>query len=203
MTRICVLDYGSGNVRSVANLLGLLGDTQVSNDPAVIASATHLVLPGVGAYGAAMARIERELPMDAVKRAVFEQGKPFLGICVGMQVLSDEGLEFGANPGLGWISGRVERLNAAELPLPHVGWNDIRGERAHPLLEGLENLPDFYFVHSYAFTAAEPEDVIATAEYGSRFAAVIGRENVLGVQFHPEKSQRAGAQLLKNFLELA
>lgn len=203
MTSICVLDYGSGNVRSVANLLGMLGDTQVSNDPEVIASASHLVLPGVGAYGAAMARIAQQLPMEAVKRAVFEQGKPFLGICVGMQVLGDEGWEFGVNPGLGWIPGRVERLHTRDLPLPHVGWNDIRGERPHPLLNGLQDLPDFYFVHSYAFQTVDPSHVLATAEYGSRFAAVVGCDNILGVQFHPEKSQRAGAQLLKNFLELA
>lgn len=203
MSRVCILDYGSGNVRSVANLFATLADTQVSNDPAAIADATHLVLPGVGAYGAAMARIQRTLPMEAVREAVFAQGKPFLGICVGMQVLSDEGMEFGATDGLGWIPGRVERLEASGLPLPHVGWNDIREERSHPLLNGLESTPDFYFVHSYAFQVSEPGDVIATVEYGSRFAAVVGRENVLGVQFHPEKSQRAGAQLLKNFLELA
>lgn len=203
MSRVCILDYGSGNVRSVANLFATLAETQVSNDPAAIADATHLVLPGVGAYGAAMARIQGSLPMEAVREAVFTQGKPFLGICVGMQVLSDEGMEFGVTAGLGWIPGRVERLEAPGLPLPHVGWNDIREARPHPLLAGLEGTPDFYFVHSYAFQAAEPGDVIATVEYGSRFAAVIGRDNVLGVQFHPEKSQRAGAQLLKNFLELA
>lgn len=203
MKRVCILDYGSGNVRSVANLFATLADTQVSNDPAAIADATHLVLPGVGAYGAAMARIQRSLPMEVVREAVFAQGKPFLGICVGMQVLGDVGMEFGANAGLGLIPGRVERLEAPGLPLPHVGWNDIREERSHPLLVGLESTPDFYFVHSYAFQAEVPGDVIATVEYGSRFAAVIGRDNVLGVQFHPEKSQRAGAQLLKNFLELA
>ncbi|MDI6524688.1 imidazole glycerol phosphate synthase subunit HisH [Metapseudomonas otitidis] len=203
MSRVCILDYGSGNVRSVANLFATLGETRVSNDPHVIADATHLVLPGVGAYGAAMARIAQQLPLDGVRRAVFEQGKPFLGICVGMQVLSDEGHEFGQHAGLGWIPGRVRALDSAGLPLPHVGWNDIRGERPHPLLLGLEATPDFYFVHSYAFATASADDVIATVEYGSRFPAVVGRENVLGVQFHPEKSQRAGAQLLKNFLELA
>lgn len=203
MTQVCVLDYGAGNVRSVVNLFEGLAPTQLSNDPEVIAAASHLVLPGVGAFGAAMAKVERQLPLPLLRQLVLEEGRPFLGICVGMQLLAEEGLEFGRHRGLGWIPGRVDRLASGDLPLPHVGWNDIRPEREHPLLQGLEEPADFYFVHSYGFQAAEPADVLATVDYGQRFAAVVGRGNILGVQFHPEKSQGPGRRLLRNFLELA
>ncbi|MXS19955.1 imidazole glycerol phosphate synthase subunit HisH [Pseudomonas oryzihabitans] len=203
MTRVCVLDYGAGNVRSVLNLFESLGPTQLSNDPEIIAAASHLVLPGVGAFGAAMAKVEQHLPLPLLRRLVLEERRPFLGICVGMQLLADEGLEFGHCRGLGWIPGRVERLASGDSPLPHVGWNDVRVERAHPLLQGLEEPADFYFVHSYGFQATDPANVLATVEYGERFAAVVGRGNVLGVQFHPEKSQGPGRRLLRNFLELA
>jgi len=203
MTRVCVLDYGAGNVRSVVNLFESLAETQLSNDPAVIAAASHLVLPGVGAFGAAMAKVERQLPLELLRRLVLEEGRPFLGICVGMQLLAEEGLEHGHHRGLGWLSGRVAPLASAGLPLPHVGWNDVRAETDHPLLRGLDEPADFYFVHSYGFQATDPADVLATVEYGERFAAVVGRGNVLGVQFHPEKSQGAGRRLLRNFLELA
>lgn len=203
MTQVCVLDYGAGNVRSVVNLFASLAPTQLSNDPEVIAAASHLVLPGVGAYGAAMSKVERQLPLPLLRRLVLEEDRPFLGICVGMQLLAEEGLEFGRHRGLGWIPGRVERLASDDLPLPHVGWNDVRVETDHPLLRGLDDPADFYFVHSYGFQATDPADVLATVEYGERFAAVVGRGNVLGVQFHPEKSQGAGRRLLRNFLELA
>lgn len=203
MTRVCVLDYGAGNVRSVVNLFASLGETQLSNDPAVIAAASHLVLPGVGAFGAAMAKVERRLPLELLRRLVLEEGRPFLGICVGMQLLAEEGLEHGHHRGLGWLPGRVAPLASAGLPLPHVGWNDVRVETDHPLLRGLDEPADFYFVHSYGFQATDPAEVLATVEYGERFAAVVGRGNVLGVQFHPEKSQGAGRRLLRNFLELA
>ncbi|KTT35626.1 imidazole glycerol phosphate synthase subunit HisH [Pseudomonas rhizoryzae] len=203
MTRVCVLDYGAGNVRSVVNLFSSLAPTQLSNDPDVIAAASHLVLPGVGAFGAAMAKVEATLPLPLLRRLVLEEGRPFLGICVGMQLLAEEGLEFGRHRGLGWIPGTVERLASGDLPLPHVGWNDVRPEREHPLLQGLDDHPDFYFVHSYGFQTTEPADVLASVDYGQRFAAMIGRGNVLGVQFHPEKSQGPGRRLLRNFLELA
>ena len=204
MTKVCILDYGSGNVKSVFNLFSTMVDqVQVSNAPADIEAASHIVLPGVGAFGAAMRRIHDTLPLDVLERVVRREGKPFLGICVGMQVLADVGHEFGETAGLGWIGGNVRQLDAGSHPLPHIGWNNIDVVRSSPLLEGLENAADFYYVHSFAFDAAEPADVLATTEYGNRFSAAVARDNVYGVQFHPEKSQRAGMRLVKNFLALS
>lgn len=203
MSKVCILDYGSGNVKSVSNLFSSIGDAVVSNEPAEIRCATHIVLPGVGAFGAAMRRIRDTLPIDLLRRRVLEENIPFLGICVGMQVLADRGVEFGPHPGLGWVSGSVDRLNSKTLPLPHVGWNSVTAGRPHPLLAGLESEPDFYFVHSFAFRAADPCDVLATTEYGERFCSVLQKKNLYGVQFHPEKSQRAGMKLAKNFLAIA
>lgn len=204
MQRVCILDYGSGNVKSVFNLFSAVAaNVVVSNDPARIEDATHIVLPGVGAFGAAMRRIHEALPLDVLERVVRGQGKPFLGICVGMQVLADQGYEFGETAGLGWIGGSVRQLQAGSFPLPHIGWNNIDVQRHSPLLDGLEHAPDFYYVHSFAFDAADPADVLATTEYGQQFAGVIARGNIHGVQFHPEKSQRAGMRLVKNFLALS
>lgn len=204
MQRVCILDYGSGNVKSVFNLFSAVAaNVVVSNDPARIEDATHVVLPGVGAFGAAMRRIHEALPLDVLERVVRGQGKPFLGICVGMQVLADRGYEFGETAGLGWIGGSVRQLQAGSFPLPHIGWNNIDVQRHSPLLDGLEHAPDFYYVHSFAFDAADPADVLATTEYGQQFAGVIARGNIHGVQFHPEKSQRAGMRLVKNFLALS
>ena len=204
MQRVCILDYGSGNVKSVFNLFSTLaGQVQVSNAPADIEAASHIVLPGVGAFAAAMRRIHETLPLDVLERVVRQQGRPFLGICVGMQVLADVGHEFGETPGLGWIPGQVRQLDAGPHPLPHIGWNNIDLARPSALLAGLEDAPDFYYVHSYAFEAREPADVLATTEYGARFSAAVSRDNVYGVQFHPEKSQRAGMRLVNNFLALS
>ncbi len=149
-----------------------------------------------------MRKILERIPVEVLRKAVFEDGKPFLGICVGMQVLADEGEEFGVHRGLGWIQGRVTRLDAGELPLPHVGWNDVAAARASPLLAGLGNEADFYFVHSFAFRPGDERDVVAVSSYGEKFCSVLARGNVFGVQFHPEKSQRAGIRLVKNFLAL-
>ncbi len=204
MQKVCILDYGSGNVKSVYNLFAALSEQVViSNDGADIEAASHVVLPGVGAFGAAMRRIHERLPLDVLERVVRRQGKPFLGICVGMQVLADVGHEFGETPGLGWIGGSVRRLESGDLPLPHVGWNNIDVVRPSPLLAGLEHAPDFYYVHSFMFDVAQPEQVLATSDYGNTFCAAVGRDNVYGVQFHPEKSQRAGMRLAKNFLAMS
>lgn len=200
--RVCVLDYGSGNVRSVANLLGFLRvEHVVSNSEAAIDHATHLVLPGVGAFGAAMDLIRSRVPLTAVEAAVREERKPFLGICVGMQVLAETGAEFGSHRGLGWIAGRVRRFHDHALPVPHVGWNEVHASGAGALL-GEYRTMDFYFVHSYLFEAGDQRDVVATTTYGETFASVIRRDNIVGVQFHPEKSQKAGMMLLGNFLRL-
>lgn len=199
--RPCILDYGAGNVRSVFNLLETISPgVVVENRPETIEAATHLILPGVGAFGASMEKIRRTLPLDLVSRRVLEERIPYLGICVGMQILADEGSEFGSHAGLGWIPGRVDRLESAGEPLPHIGWNSVESTREDPLFEGLGESPDFYFVHSYSFRPAQGSHGIGTTFYGSRFVSAIRRDNIVGVQFHPEKSQTAGRRLIANFL---
>lgn len=201
MASVCILDYGSGNVKSVFNLLStLIDDVVISNAPAEIVNASHIVLPGVGAFGTAMRKIRETLPMDDLEQAVLTEKKPFLGICVGMQVMASRGVEFGEHAGLGWIAGSVEKLDVNDLPLPHVGWNNVICKQASPLLEGLGSDPDFYFVHSFVFNVANPKHMLASTNYGEEFCSVIQHENLFGVQFHPEKSQRTGIKLMKNFL---
>lgn len=200
--RVCVLDYGAGNVGSVFNALSPLAPTKISNNSADLRDATHIVLPGVGAFAAAMTRIQERLPIDLVRQQV-EGGKPFLGICVGLQVLAERGFEFGEHAGLGLLRGEVRKMSVGDLPLPHVGWNSIEtSDIAHPLLRRFPASPDFYFVHSYCFDKADEKQVLARTEYGESFPCVLGRDNIVGVQFHPEKSQKAGRALLENFLAL-
>ncbi len=202
--KVCILDYGSGNVKSVYNLFSSIADdVSVSNDASTVDDASHIVLPGVGAFGASMRKINERLPMETLEAAVLKGGKPFLGICVGMQVLADMGTEFGDHAGLGWIGGTVRKLDSQGLPLPHIGWNNVERERECPLFDGLGDDPDFYYVHSFTFDAADPETVMATTDFGSRFTAMVRKDNVFGVQFHPEKSQRAGIRLAQNFLALS
>jgi glutamine amidotransferase len=199
---IAILDYGMGNRASVQNALGFLGyESVVTRDPAVIASASHLILPGVGAFGDGMKAI-RERGLDRVMTEEIAKGKPLLGICLGMQLLASRGEEGGSYEGLGCIPGVVKLLSAGELRIPHVGWNDVIPKAGENLFVGTEpNI--FYFVHSFALVTDEASDVIATCEYGSPFAAAVRRGNVMGVQFHPEKSQASGLRLLKNFLDIA
>jgi imidazole glycerol-phosphate synthase subunit HisH len=201
---VCILDYGSGNVMSVRNLFAtMVENVKVSNDPAQITSASHLVLPGVGAFGASMERINNTLPLDLLTDQVFGEKKPFLGICVGMQVLATNGEEFGSHEGLNWIPGVVRKLKTTDQPLPHIGWNNIIVRCESELLTGFAGEPDFYFVHSFIFEPKHSEDVAATCDYGEEFAAVLQHENIYGVQFHPEKSQKAGMQLIRNFLSMS
>ena len=203
MSNVCILDYGSGNVKSVFNLISSVAKyVVISNEPAEIQQATHIVLPGVGAFGAAMRKIRERLPLKILEQAVLSDKKPFLGICVGMQVLASRGLEFGECRGLGWIEGIVEKINSKHLPLPHIGWNNISHNRKSLLLEGLGDDPDFYFVHSFAFRLENEQYMLASTSYGEEFCSVIQRENIYGVQFHPEKSQLTGIRLVKNFLSL-
>jgi glutamine amidotransferase len=204
MTSVAIIDYGRGNVRSVANALEYCGaDAVVTADAAQIDDASHIVLPGVGAFGDAMAALtERGLP-DILHRQVLDKGKPFLGICLGMQVLAERGFEHGEHAGLGWIKGDVVRLEpgADALKIPHMGWNEVRVTRAHPLFAGLSARHlTFYFVHSYHFKAT-PDAVLATCDYGVPFAAAVGRDNIVATQFHPEKSQDSGIELLQNFVK--
>mgnify|MGYP001161348344 FL=1 len=199
--KVCILDYGSGNTNSVKNIITYLKyDVIVSNQEVDILKCTHLLLPGVGAFGASMDRIKNRIPLKILESEVIKYEKPFLGICVGMHILADVGFEFGKKGGLGWISGKVEKLDSNGLPLPHVGWNDVRAKKESELVTGLNKNNDFYFVNSYAFKADNSENVVAETEYGSWFTSIIQKDNIFGVQFHPEKSQKAGQLLLKNFL---
>jgi len=202
MINVCVLEYGSGNVGSISNLLKYMNiQFTISSNEKCIIDATHLILPGVGAFGAVMDKISSNLPISVLEKEVLFNKKPFLGICVGMQVLADYGLEFNKNKGLGWISGSVEMINSGDNPLPHIGWNDIEIIQASNLVNGLDEVNDFYFVNSYCFNPDDDKSVIATTTYNEKFASIIGKNNILGVQFHPEKSQSAGQRLIKNFLE--
>ncbi|MFZ4703580.1 MAG: imidazole glycerol phosphate synthase subunit HisH [Candidatus Methylumidiphilus sp.] len=204
MSSVCILDYGSGNVKSVLNLFSAIAKhVVISNDPAEIQQATHIILPGVGAFGAAMRKIHERLPIDVLEQVVLNEKRPFLGICVGMQVLATHGMEFGEYPGLGWLGGIVEKINSKHLPLPHIGWNSISCKQDSPLLTGLGDDPDFYFVHSYAFRSENEQYTVATTSYEEEFCSVVQRENIYGVQFHPEKSQRAGVKLAKNFVSIS
>ena len=201
--KVCILDYGSGNVKSVFNIFSTLcRDVIISNQVCDIIAATHIVLPGVGAFEVAMEKIKHKIPLDVLQQEVFQHKKPFLGICVGMQVLADKGQEFGEHDGLGWIPGIVRKLESGKLPLPHVGWNDVGIIRPNPLFNGLDKNCDFYFVHSYVFQEKDEANIIAKTDYEEKFNSAVFKDNIYGVQFHPEKSQVSGRLLLKNFLNL-
>jgi imidazole glycerol-phosphate synthase subunit HisH len=202
---VCILNYGSGNVESVANLFRQLADdVRISNSEEDILAATHLVLPGVGAFKAAMDMLVATVPLGLVEQRITRERIPILGICVGLQVMADVGEEFGETRGLGWIPGHVRQLEVGELTLPHTGWNNLSlSTQTHPLLDGITPEADFYFVHSFAFAPDTQSDyVLATCDYGVSFPTVLARGNVMGVQFHPEKSQQAGLQIARNFLKL-
>jgi glutamine amidotransferase len=200
---ICILDYGSGNVKSVSNVCSSLAETIISNDPRDILSATHVVLPGVGSFGKAMEKINKLIPLDTLVGEILEKKKPFLGICVGMQVMLSKGYEFGEWDGLNLVAGKVELIDT-ELSLPHVGWNDLNIKTDNPITHGLQIDPDFYFLHSYRVTLEDPEEILAETNYGGTFPTVIRAKgtNAFGVQFHPEKSQQAGRKILSNFLSV-
>jgi len=210
MPNVVLIDYGSGNLPSAAKALAVAaGDparVTVSDDPAVVARATRIVLPGVGAFAACMGAL-RERPglIEAMNEAVIQCGAPFLGVCVGMQLLATRGLEFRTTEGLDWIGGEVRLLKPADhaLKIPHMGWNGLTGMTGHPLLDGLDPEPHMYFTHSYAFYPGDPAAVAASVDHGGPFAAVVAKDNIAGVQFHPEKSQAQGLKLLSNFLEWA
>ncbi|HEY0728545.1 MAG TPA: imidazole glycerol phosphate synthase subunit HisH [Pyrinomonadaceae bacterium] len=195
---VAIIDYGVGNLRSVEKAFAATGcEAVVSGDERVLRGADRLVLPGVGAFGAC-AKALRERGFDGLVREKVEEGTPLLGVCVGMQLLFEESDEFGATPGLGLLPGRVRRFGD-ELVVPHVGWNRIDQVCENPMFEGVANGSFFYFVHSYY---CEPEDksvVAGETEYGVRYASVVAKANICGVQFHPEKSQDAGLRLLRNF----
>lgn len=207
MTRVALIDYGSGNLHSCARALAAAADdpgkVMVTARPEDILAAERIVLPGVGHF-ADCAGALRAIPgmVEALDEAVLRKGRPFLGICVGMQLMADMGLEDGETPGLGWVHGIVEALVPAPgLPVPHVGWNELIIPAPHPVLAGLGDRPHAYFTHSYAFRPENQGEVAAWTDYGAPLAAAIARDNLFGTQFHPEKSQRLGLTLLANFLE--
>jgi glutamine amidotransferase len=205
---IAIIDYGMGNLRSVSKAFEAVGATTlVTRDPATIQQATHVVLPGVGAFGDCMANLERHGLVDPVRRAVAD-GKPFMGICLGLQVLFTESEEFGSHKGLGLIPGRVKRFTvdqpgqgAERLKVPHMGWNTLEMVNQAPPLQGIEQGVFVYFVHSYYIEPDDPTIVSSRTNYGHEFASSIWHHNIFACQFHPEKSQAIGLRIIKNFAE--
>ena len=196
-----LIDYGAGKLRSVENALRAAGaaDVAVTADPDRVHAADRIVLPGVGAFGACMGALAAVPGMvEALERTVRERGRPFLGVCVGMQLMADAGEEHGRTAGLGWRPGTVRGIAPAPaLKVPHMGWNDVALARPHPLLATGEA----YFLHGYAFDPVDEDDILARTDHGGPIAAAVGRDNMIGVQFHPEKSQAYGLALLARFLE--
>jgi glutamine amidotransferase len=203
MSSVALIDYGAGNLRSVERALEAGGaKVAVTSDPAAVRSASRIVLPGQGAFGDCMSGLlSRPGLIEALKESVLERGAPFLGICVGMQLLADIGLEHGQTEGLGWIGGRCRELEVGKGEiLPHTGWNEVTPTRAHPVLDGLAPVRHCYFNHSFILDAPAGA-VAATTTHGETFACAVAQNNLVGVQFHPEKSQRAGLDLLSRFLK--
>jgi glutamine amidotransferase len=207
---VAIVDYGSGNLRSAAKAFERAAreadaDTRVlvTANPREVAAADRIVLPGVGAFADCRAGLYGVPGMvEVLQREVIERGKPFLGICVGMQLMASRGVEYGIHTGLDWIAGDVVRLEPADrsLKIPHMGWNELLDLRPHPLLEGIAPSDHAYFVHSFHFKASAPETVLATTGYGGPVTAVVGRDNLAGTQFHPEKSQATGLHFIGNFM---
>lgn len=202
---VVIIDYDMGNVRSVAKAIELLGeDVKISKDKVTIENATHLILPGVGAFKDGMKNLEKFGLVDVLNKVVLEEKKPILGICLGMQLMAQTSEEFGHYEGLGWLDANVIAFDdqGGTLKVPHVGWNDISYKKESPIYKGVKEGTDFYFVHSFHMVCKDKDDVTATCEYGSEIVASIQKENVFATQFHPEKSQYTGLKLLENFLEV-
>jgi glutamine amidotransferase len=202
-----LIDYGSGNLASAAKALAhaAAGKHEIvtTADPQVVKDAERVVLPGVGAFADCMRGLVAVPGMvEALREKVLKEGAPFLGICVGMQLMATVGVEFGRHAGLGWIAGEVVKITPDDpaLKIPHMGWNELKKMQSHALLEGIPAGSHAYFVHSFQLVPALPEDLIATTDYGGPLTAMVGNENIAGTQFHPEKSQATGLKLLENFL---
>jgi glutamine amidotransferase len=201
--KVAVINYGLGNLGSVRRAFEDIGaEVVIANHPSALYDANRIVLPGVGAFTEGMECLARGGWVTAVQEVVLHQGKPLLGICLGMQMLATSGHEGGITKGLDLVPGKVQRLDTigCKLRIPHVGWNDIKYQREDVLFNGIPDLSDFYFVHSYAFAPESLEHLTSTASYDGDVTATIRNGNVFGCQFHPEKSSKAGRQLLKNFM---
>jgi glutamine amidotransferase len=209
-----IVDYGSGNLHSAAKAFeraahdaGLDEPIVVTNDPDAVARADRVVLPGVGAFADCRRGLDAASGMiGALEESVTRRGRPFFGICVGMQLMAERGREYEVTQGLGWIKGEVDRIAPSDpnLKIPHMGWNTLDARKSHPLLDGIRTGRDglhAYFVHSYQLNVADKDDLVAQAEYGGAVTAIVGRGNVVGTQFHPEKSQKLGLALIANFLK--
>ena len=204
--RVALVDYDSGNLHSAEKAFQLMGrdagaDVIVTSDPDVAARADRIVLPGDGAFPACRTALgEVDGMAEAIQDAVITRGVPFMGICVGMQMLATTGHEYRETPGLNWIGGEIRAIAAPNLKVPHMGWNDLVIDHPHPVLKGIATGDHAYFVHSWQFQVTEPAHLLAHVEYGGPVTAVVGRDNILGTQFHPEKSQQIGLRLIANFL---
>ena len=211
---VVIVDYGSGNLHSAAKAFeraaresGHDQPVVVTSDPAAVARADRVVLPGVGAFADCRRGLDEISGMvEALNETVRQRARPFFGICVGMQLMAERGREYQVTSGLGWIAGDVDRIRPsdAELKIPHMGWNTLNVRRQHPLLDGIPVGADglhAYFVHSYELKTAHPAELVAQADYGGPLTAIVGRDNMVGTQFHPEKSQKLGLKLIANFLK--
>lgn len=204
--KITIVDYGMGNIWSILNSLDYVGgEGERSADPDVIRGADALILPGVGAFAAAMQNIRSSHIEDALNEAVIVRGRPILGVCLGMQLLASEGKEGEGAKGLGWLDGTVEKMNIKDpMRLPHMGFNSaVCQVKDSPLYQNIDQGADFYFVHSYYFVAENSDDILTLTPYGGDFVSSVARGNIMGVQFHPEKSQSNGLRLLSNFIKFA
>ena len=202
MIKPIILNIDSGNILSLKNIIQQFSDKlKVTNLEEDITSATHIFLPGVGSYSEVMKKLNQKINLKLLKKQVFEKKIYLLGICVGMQILSDFGYENEKYSGLSYINGKVKKLSTKEI-LPHVGWNSINFNNKNKILNKIPNKTDFYFTHSYAFNVTKSNNEIANTNYGINFSSIINHDNIYGTQFHPEKSQSAGVILIKNFLDL-
>lgn len=209
MTSIALIDYGSGNLHSAHRALSLAASKhagshsiEITASPDTVRAAGRIVLPGVGHFADCAANLRAvDGLIDALEEAVLKNGTPFFGICVGQQLLATEGLEDGVTPGLNWIPGTIEKIAPGEgYRIPHMGWNELKSDFAHPILAGLGPQPHVYFTHSYAYTKADQSHIAATTHYGRDMIAAVARDNIFATQFHPEKSQAAGLKILQNFI---
>jgi len=204
--RVALVDYDSGNLHSAEKAFQLMGrdagaEVVVTSDPEVAARADRIVLPGDGAFPACRTALgEVDGMAEAIQDAVITRGVPFMGICVGMQMLATTGHEYRETPGLNWIGGEIRAIAAPGLKVPHMGWNDLVIDRPHPVLEGIATGDHAYFVHSWQFQVTDPAHLLAHVDYGGPVTAVVERDNIVGTQFHPEKSQAVGLRLIANFL---